>query len=116
MKKSIKSILVSATLFMILAAFVSGTPKAASMKGDEVFSYSLYARAGSASEFYYCGEDIIVFVANSTDEINTGTEIWRNHTLTVHYPDGIITSRSGSTMWQSFYIVNGIVGTSAEPC
>ena len=117
MKKSNISIIFCTMLFIIMVAFVSGTPKTVSINENTVSGYSLYAKAGSANEMFYCGEDnIIVTVANSTDEIDTGTEIWIGHTMTIHYTDGIITSRSGPTDGLSFFIVDGIVGASAEPC
>lgn len=78
--------------------------------------YGRFVKAGSVSYGIGCGETLIVFVDDDSNEINTGVEVWRNHTLSIHLGNGIITSQSGSTNGMSFYVTDGIIGEEADPC
>jgi hypothetical protein len=78
--------------------------------------YGVFAKAGNTTEAYSCGENIIVFVEYSTEEIDTGTHLYGDHHCINPVNDMIITSRSGSTYGQTFYVVDGVVGEHAEPC
>lgn len=114
MKRPLIFTLKSVILFLIMTVFIYGTSKSTSENGFS--GYIIDAKSGSSNEVFSCGEDILVTVANSTDEIATGTEVWIGHTMTLHYPDGVITSKSPSTYGESFIVVDGIVGEHATPC
>lgn len=114
MKKSMTFTLKSAILFSIMTVFIYGTSKSTVENG--FLGYIIEAKSGSSNDVFSCGEDILVTVANSADEIATGTEVWIGHTMTLHYPDGVITSKSPSTYGESFIVIDGIVGEHATPC
>jgi ribonuclease BN (tRNA processing enzyme) len=116
MKHTTASFIRSVTLVMVMATFMYGTSTSSQEPESLVSGYIIPAKAGSQSAVFNCGDDILVTVANSSIEITTGTEVWIGHTQTLHYPDGVITSKTGSTDGQSFYVENGIVGSSATPC
>jgi hypothetical protein len=114
MKNSVMSIVVCVTLFSSISMnFVTSMPVETKMPKT---GYIKDAKVRSSGQRLPCGTNTFAIVANEADEIDTGTEIWANPNMTAHYPDGIITSMSGSTYGQSFFVVDGIVGASATPC
>lgn len=72
--------------------------------------------SGTAYESVNCADALILVVANSNDELTTGTHVWVNPARTIPVPNGIITSQSGSTYGLSFYVTNGVIGEEAVPC
>ncbi len=78
--------------------------------------FSRAVRCGLTTTYLNCGEEYTVFVASSSEEINTGTHIYGNPNCTVPAYDGVVTSLSGSTYGQTFYVVNSIVAGTASPC
>jgi len=110
--RSILIALMAITLSMV-PHFQPANAKANTNSSHSFTGYERNAKVGSGVE---CGELRLVFVIGSTEEIETGTYVWSNPNCTAPYPDGIITSLSGSTYGLSFYIVDGLVGAQAEPC
>jgi hypothetical protein len=115
-----KNISLRIVLIAIMAITLSMIPdvqsadaKANANSSHSFLSYEKDARVGSGAD---CGQLVVAYVIGSTEEIDTGTYVWAKPQCTVPYPDGIITSLSGSTYGQSFYIVNGLVGAHAYPC
>ncbi len=110
---------VMATLFCIGSGH---TLQPANTKVSEPCScpqfYNLSATAAIAFDSFNCGDLALMFTDVPGAEINTGTYLWANKTCTVPFPNGILTSISGSTTGLSFYVSGGVVGsqTTPSPC
>jgi len=90
---------------------------AAKNKMAKTFGFGRTATAGITTPGYAdCGDDIIVFVVSSTDEIATGTAVYGNPSCTTPVPNTIIVAKTGPNAGIAFYVVNGVVGAQAEPC
>ncbi len=86
------------------------------MSDVEEGSFFSYGRNILGYDGPICNAPLIVFVADAGDQITVGTCIWRNPTLTLPYPDGIITSATAPTIGHSFRVENGCIVETAWPC